>query len=91
MAFEYQPMASVVLTQPSSYKRAESNLLVDKRGFKDKAVVLGYTSKLIHLPPFLNKIVLNLFYTKNNRGRRDILLNSSPSIGIGLHWIGSPV
>ena len=30
--FEYQPIASEILTQPSRYKRAESNLLADEKG-----------------------------------------------------------
>ena len=30
--FEYQPIASEVLTKPSRYKRAESNLLLDEKG-----------------------------------------------------------
>ena len=30
--FEYQPIALEILTQPSRYKRAESDLLADKTG-----------------------------------------------------------
>ena len=30
--FENQPKASGILTQPSRYKRAESNLLADEKG-----------------------------------------------------------
>ena len=30
--FENRPIASLVLTQPSRYKRAESNLLADEKG-----------------------------------------------------------
>ena len=30
--FEYQPIASDILTQPNSYKRVESNLLADEKG-----------------------------------------------------------
>ena len=31
-ALENQPLASGILTQPSRYKRVESNLLVDEKG-----------------------------------------------------------
>ena len=30
--FQYQPIASEILTQPSRYKTAESNLLADEKG-----------------------------------------------------------
>ena len=30
--FENQPIASVILSQPSRYKRAERNLLADEKG-----------------------------------------------------------
>ncbi len=39
--FEYQPIASYVLTQPSHYKRAETNLLADKKVPKIGAMQLS--------------------------------------------------
>ena len=34
--FEYQPIASETLTQPSCYNRAENNLLADEKGPHDQ-------------------------------------------------------
>ena len=31
LVFEYEPIAPEILTQPSRYKRAESNLLADEK------------------------------------------------------------
>ena len=44
--FEYQPIASEILTQPSRYKEAESNLIADKKGH---CTYLDCISILIHL------------------------------------------
>ena len=43
--FEYQPIESEILTQPSVYKRAENNLLADEK--LEPGSSLGYTSILI--------------------------------------------
>ena len=37
--FENQPIASGKLTQPSRYKRVESNLLADKKGPPDTSII----------------------------------------------------
>ena len=35
--FEYQPIALEILTQPSRYKRAEINLIADKKGLNTES------------------------------------------------------
>ena len=48
--FENQPIALGILTQPSRYKREESNLLADeKRSPPLEPCCLGYAFKLINL------------------------------------------
>ena len=47
-AFENQPIALVILTQPTRYKRAESNLLADKKGPQQETVVLKQFYQFIH-------------------------------------------
>ena len=49
--FENQQMTSGILTQPSRYKRAESNLLADEKGLqqKDPGSCLAIISKCIDL------------------------------------------
>ena len=47
--FEYQPIASVILTQPSRYKRAESNLQADEKGPQHWIQVFVYTILLAKL------------------------------------------
>ena len=44
--FEYQPIALKILTQPSRYKRTESNLLADEIGPPDRGQVVDW---VIHL------------------------------------------
>ena len=41
-AFENQPIALGILTQPTRYKRAESNSLADKKGPQQETVVLKH-------------------------------------------------
>ena len=58
--FEYQPIASGILTQPSSlYKRAETNLLSDEKGPQNsiKKDIYCYISVLKHL---LSQININV-------------------------------
>ena len=44
--FEYQPLGSEILTQPSQYKRAENILLADENGPQDEGHVVVW---VIHL------------------------------------------
>ena len=48
---ENQPIASVILTQPSRHKRVESNLLADEKGLQQgnpDSCLLIYTSIFIY-------------------------------------------
>ena len=56
--FEYQPIASEILTQPSRYKRAESNLLADEKGPQDRGQVAAFVKHLYLLHLLYNTMLL---------------------------------